>query len=113
VAFALARRRLASTVRHLFGERFTQPIGTPVQFEARVGPLLEVGSGGHPCLLVTGIAENILGGYREGPHTVIHPSCRGRGDDRCLWTLVEAPPSHLQASASEALAPVEPTSDTP
>jgi hypothetical protein len=112
-AFALARRRLVSTVRNLFGERFTQPIGAPFQFEARVGPLLEVGSGGHPCLLVTGIAENILGGYRKGPHIVVHPSCRGRGDDRCLWTLVEAPPPHLETSASETPVPLAPTSDSP
>jgi len=113
VAFALARRRLVSTVRNLFGERFAQPIGTPFQFEARVGPLLEVGSGGHPCLLVTGIAENILGGYRAGPHTVTHPSCRGRGDDRCLWTLVEPTPAQPDAPANDTAAAVTTVPESP
>lgn len=99
IAYALARRRLAKTVRRLFGETFIRTVGTPFQIEASVGPLLEVGSGGHPCLLVTGLAENILGGYRAGPQVVAHPSCRGRGDDRCLWILADPlpgePPSAL------------------
>jgi hypothetical protein len=60
---------------------------------------------------VTGLAENILGGYRQGPHTVIHPSCRGRGDDRCYWTLTEALPSTVLETPVSDGSPIAPASE--
>jgi hypothetical protein len=55
---------------------------------------------------VTGLAENILGGYRAEPQVVAHPSCRGRGDDRCLWTLVDPlPGEHPSPTSAGSAAP--------
>src|SRR5690606_6742585 len=72
------------------GSDFARTSASPFQIEAQRNPLLEIGSAGEPCLLVTGLSETVLSGYREGEHRVHHPSCLARGDARCLWVLGEA-----------------------
>lgn len=90
-ALALARARVDRTLRALFGRRLVRAAGRGFVLEATDSFLIESDPGGEACAIVTGLAERVLTRYVEPGGTVVHTSCRGRGDDGCLWEFQRDP----------------------
>jgi hypothetical protein len=90
IAQALARRGIRQRLAGLFGRTVVRSVGAPLDFEGADGLFIESDPGGDACAIVTGLARVELSRLGEEPDRFVHDRCRGRGDDSCTWTLLEA-----------------------
>jgi len=93
------RRRL----RNLFGRRMVTTATGPFSITARDDLLIRGDPGGDACCIVTGLARCELERFGIDPRAFRHVECRGRGDERCRWSLPSDDP---------ALPPDAPTEDS-
>ncbi len=90
-AMRLARKRVERRLRALFGGPVVVSAGAPFSLTAVGDLLLNADPGGDACAMVTGLGQAILRAYGCAAVEVTHPECRGRGGDRCFWTLAPEP----------------------
>ncbi len=87
LALARARRRTQVRLKQSFGGRVVRAAGKGFRLEADPGLLLDEEAPGEACALITGYANRVLASYLPDTPPVLHPHCRGKGDERCLWRL--------------------------
>lgn len=87
VGFMMARRRVRSTLRRLFGRSVGSFTPGPFGLEGRSLILWKSDPGGAACSFVTGFCQATLAGLVASRRTVVHSRCQARGDDSCRWTV--------------------------
>lgn len=89
MGYALARRRVRSLLRRLFGRGLGGFASGPFVFEGRALPFVQSDPGGDACALVTGLSQAVVEQYVGAAPLVLHQRCQAKDGEICRWTSVE------------------------
>jgi hypothetical protein len=87
VVLPWARQRVRRRLKSLFGERIVSAARGRFALEASSDVFLDADPTGAACALVTGLSQAVLDAYAPGAGNVVHLTCRGSGEPRCVWAL--------------------------
>lgn len=104
VALAVARGRVRSRLKALFGRRVGGFVRGRFAVEGRSLLFIEADPGGDACFFVSGLCQAILERTTGRPARVSHTMCQSRGDALCRWegTLMEVTAPASGGRAAEA-----------
>lgn len=88
LVFALARRRVETRLKRLFGRRIGGFGRGPFTMEGRALIFFQSDPGGDACHFLSGFCESVLQRYAGREARVVHSRCQARQDEICRWTIL-------------------------